>query len=125
MPINFKVIPEKKLISIKWVGRITGSMVLESFKNFHHANGWSPYYNELVDLSEAELTDITKFTIMEFKQFIETVLSQNDHKKKVAIYAPNSLQFGISRSFSTQIEDLQYIQVFKKLEEAKQWLGID
>lgn len=110
-------------------GVITDADLLNDWKSIFKRGVWIPDTNELADLSEADLSSLTTDGIRELADYFSSMSTKNINvtsMKKTAIYAPNTLNFGLARMYSVfAFESSQNIEIFYKREEAIQWLKND
>jgi hypothetical protein len=106
----------------KFEGTITDSIMLEDFRAFFASSDWVPEHNELADLSEADLSNVTPDGIKGLASFIKLTFQSKGISPKVAVFAPNDLPFGLARMYSVPAEDFETHMVFRDLNEAKLWL---
>jgi hypothetical protein len=84
-----------------------------------------PGTNELVDLSEADLSSFTSREIDALADKIQQFYKDYNVKSvKVAIYAPETLKYGLSRIYDAfSYGSPEEIQIFKERQKAVQWLS--
>ena len=124
MPIIFSMNHDDGYLEIKYKGQISDSEVLSAYKSYFSSDDSIQVSNDLTDLSEADFTNFSNDAIQELAVYIT-----RSYKKtgiislKSAIYAPDSLEFGLSRMYEIlSSETPQDIKVFKDREKAIQWL---
>lgn len=61
MPITFSVNQDDGYLTAAYTGKITDDDLLDSWTDFFQGGNWVPGLNELVDLSQADLTGITVY----------------------------------------------------------------
>jgi len=78
----------------------------------------------LVDLSQAEVSEITTDCVRRLALYVESVFrAQGISSAKTAVYAPKDLPFGLSSVYSAYAsESPENVRVFRDLFEAKEWL---
>jgi len=125
MAITFTI--NQNYFTCKYEGRITNDEALDEWKKFLEGEAWIPAQNELADLSRAQLNDVTVEGLTNLANYIESIYTKNNiEHKKVAVYAPNDLPFGIARMYSAYADESpELVHVFRVKEEAIQWLVND
>jgi len=124
MAIIFTVNLRRNYFVSKYEGRISYAEALDKWKNFLEGKEWVPGQNEFVDLSKAQLNEVTVEDLMNLASYIEDIYIKNSIEKiKVAVYAPNDLPFGIARMYSAYADESpELVHVFRDKEEAIRWL---
>jgi hypothetical protein len=80
---------------------------------------------ELADLSEADLTEITADGVWNLARMVEELFRPHNIFPKVAVYAPNDLDYGMARIYSAHAEKFEAHRVFRDFDEARAWLLAD
>jgi hypothetical protein len=70
MPITFSRNDEKGYLEIKYKGQISDSELLNAYKSFFSSGEAIPVLNDLTDLSEADLTNLSSGAIQELADYI-------------------------------------------------------
>ena len=124
MPIIFSMNHDDGYLEIKYKGQISDSEMLSAYKSYFGSDDAIPVLNGLTDLSEADLTNLSSGAIKELADYIiHSYKKSGITSLKSAIYAPNLLEFGLSRMYATiSYETPQDIKIFKDREKAIQWL---
>ena len=122
MSINITVYPDEGYYISKYVGTITDMEMMDVFRRFFTSDEWVPGMSELADISEADLTEITSKGLSNLADMVEKIFSQHNISMRVAVYAPHDLGYGMARVYSTHAERFETHEVFRDLDEAKEWL---
>jgi hypothetical protein len=124
MPIQFAVHTAQGYFTSKYSGKITDQEVMDSWEKFLNGPDWRPGLNELADLSEADISEITSEVIKELADYTrEFYKGRGLDYVKAAIYAPKQVLYGLSRMYvSWTGETPEEIGLFEDIEEAKAWL---
>jgi len=127
MPIIFTVNPGDSYFVSQYKGAITHKSVLDDYKSFYASGEWIPGTNELVDLSEADLSSLTNREIDALVDDMRNFYIENNVTSlKVAIYAPETLKYGLSRIYDAlSYGSPEEIEIFKDRQKAIQWLSKD
>jgi len=127
MPIIFTVNPGDSYFVSQYKGAITNRSVLDDYKSFYASGEWIPGTNELVDLSEADLSSFTSSEIDALADNIKSFYIENNVTSvKVAIYAPETLKYGLSPMYDAfSYGSPEEIEIFKDRQKAIQWLSKD
>jgi hypothetical protein len=122
MPIKFTVYSNDGYYVSKSIGSITDTEMLDDYGRFFASDEWIPGMNELADISETDVAQITKDGVKDLAGLIEGIFRQHETFPRVAVYAPNDLPYGLSRMYSVEAERFESIKVFRDLDEARAWL---
>jgi len=127
MPIIFSFNPGDSYFVSQYKGAITNKSALDDYKSFYASGEWIPGTNELVDLSEADLSSLTSKEIDALADNMNIFYIENNVTSvKVAIYAPETLKYGLSRMYEAfSYGSPEEIKIFKNRQKAIQWLSID
>ena len=124
MPITFSRNDDEGYLEIKYKGQISDSELLSAYKSYFSSDDAIPVLNDLTDLSEADLSNLSTEAIQELADYIIRLYEKSGITSlKSAIYAPDPLQFGLSRIYHTiSAETPQDMELFRDREKAIQWL---
>ncbi len=125
MTILFSINQNKGYFTSKYEGSISDSELLCAYKDFFQGGEWVAGLNELCDLSEANLINITSKGLEALADYTEEIYKQNGHEKvKTAEYAPKDFHFGIARMYSAMAdESRENVKVFHEIKDAENWLA--
>ena len=123
MPITFSMNHEGGYFVAHYKGAISDKDV-DEWKSYHSGIDLMPNINQLTDLSDADLSGVTTTGIQAIADyFIFIYREYNITSMKTAIYAPQTLSFGLSRMYEAlAYETAQDIEIFNDREKAIQWL---
>ena len=126
MPITYSMNHDEGYLEIIYKGQISDAEFLDTYKSLLNSYDRIPATNNLTDISEADLTNLSSSAIQTLAEY-----SNRSYKEagttsfKTAIYAPVPIQFGLSRMFEALAhETLHEVEVFQDREKAIQWLRI-
>ena len=124
MAITFSRNQNDEYLEITYSGQISDSELLSAYESYFNSDEAIPVLSDLTDLSEADLTQLSRDAIQELANYITSLYEKNGVTSlKTAIYAPNPLKFGLARMYGTLSFDTpQDIQIFKDRDEAVRWL---
>lgn len=126
MPVTFSTNHEDGYFVSKFKETISVEELLHNYRDYFLGGEWIPGLNELVDMSDADMREITTEGTERIVALYESLLKT--HKilsVKTAVYAPEDLPFGISRMYSMIAEiseSPENVAVFRNFLEAKEWL---
>lgn len=125
MPITFKKDEKNRYSIYIFTGVITDEVLLAGFKSIFANENWVPEMNELVDLSEADVSQVTDEGILELAALGKEIYEKHGVTKiKSAVYAPTDLSFGLTRMYEALKHDSpEDLNVFRDLDEAIRWLS--
>ena len=125
MPIKYQIDSEHNLIIRTVSGTLTSSDVLNVLNESLDDKDFVKDMHAIWDISNAEIHQITVDTIKTIVEHIKTHLNNRGSKYKIAIVAPEDLNFGISRMFATYGSDLPVsIGIHRDIDDAYRWLEI-
>ena len=124
MPITYSINFDDNYLIAAYTGRISDEEMLASWKGFFKGEKWVPGLNELIDLSQADLSDITAEGLEQLINYAKTVYEKNHiHSVRIAVYAPENIHYGLARMYEALTFDSpQSANVFRSIQEAESWL---
>lgn len=124
MSIDFKFCKEDGYVIFMYNERFNNTELLAAWKNLYENSDWSPGLNELIDCSRVNGTDVTNDGLRSLAKYTKSIFSKYSiRSKKVAIYAPKDLSFGMSRMYQAMSDDtIETVRVFKSMQEAMSWI---
>ena len=124
MPITFSMNQDDGYFVAQYEGAISDKDLLDEWRSVLSNIDPIPNINQLADLSDADLSGLTTTGIKAIADyFIFIYRKYNVTSMKTAIYAPQSLSYGLSRIYEVlAYESAQDIKVFNDREKAIQWL---
>lgn len=124
MSITFRTFKEKCYFESTYAGIIDDNEILESYRIFFESNNWNPSLNELVDLSEGDISTLTSKGIIELQKYIEShFIKNNVTSLKTAFYVPNDLSYGLANIYAVySLDSPENTKHFKNKTEAEKWL---
>lgn len=126
MPILHTINEELGVVLSSWVGDISDSDLLPSYKQLYQNENWKPGFNEIVDLRNAELSDVTNKGLERLAIFVKQVTVGKCEVFKTAVIAPDDLPFGLARVYeAVSVDTLESVRVFRDLKLAFEWLEIE
>ncbi len=124
MTIKFSVNHDDKYVVIKFTGQITDQELFDAYAKFYRRDEWFPSLNQLTDLSQADLTDITASGLQNLAYHVEQIYRQHIvSSARVATFAPDPLPFGLARMYIGMTGKIpRRFHVFRNLQDTKDWL---
>ena len=127
MPITFSCQDADDFITVKYAGKITGDDLIAAWKAFLEDEKFTPGNNYFIDVSDADLSKLTGKGLHDYVAYLEQFIAaqgQGVTVRKSAIYAPDTLAYGIARMYDALgIDTAKSIRVFKDKQDAINWLG--
>lgn len=124
MPVKFELNPRGKYFISRWLGKVSDVEILEAYKGFFGGEAWSPSFNALTDLSQADFADVSADGLMKLAEF-----SKKNYNKhgisvvKTAVFSPGDLEYGMARVYGAYTHDVpETVEVFRSYQDAVQWL---
>ena len=125
MPIKHRVVPECRLVISSFAGRITDEELLTSYRQFLGSTTVDLSYDHLVDLSNTDSDERSPEGLRSLAHLTESLFKKSQAAPKIAVVAPKTLSFGLSRMYGTfASEAVSDFSVFKTKDEAVSWLGV-
>jgi len=127
MPISFSVKKDEGYLICTYTGKITDQILLDSWKKFYESNDWIPGFNEISDVSRAEGLDVTSNGLRKLAEYAKIMHQKHNVESiKVAIFAPEKIQYGLSRIYDAMTYNSpENIRVFDNFQEAEHWIKED
>jgi hypothetical protein len=124
MPITFLLNKNDGYFISRYIGILLDEELIDAYEKWFQGDAWSPGLNELVDLSEADLSRITTSGVTKFVAYNEKVNRNNNITSiKIAVYAPRDLHYGLARMYSILADDSpEDVHVFRDIQDAESWL---
>ncbi|HEB27326.1 MAG TPA: hypothetical protein ENI05_06055 [Porticoccus sp.] len=124
MPVVFELHDKDGYFTAKWTEKLGNEDILGAYKKFIGGEQWSHSLNELTDLSQADLENITNDGMIELQIFAEQVYRKNNTAAvKVAVYCPNGLPNEMARIYEAWSgRSPEYVRMFKNIQAAETWL---
>lgn len=122
MPIKITVYADEGYYLSRYIGTITDKEMQDVYSRFYTSAEWVPGMNELADISEADISEITSAGLEKLAKIVQEIFKQHHFHMKVAVYAPHDLGFGMARVYSVHAESFESHKVFRNFDEAKAWL---
>ena len=108
----------------RFEGRIDRDGIMEWVKKISEEHEYKPGMNLLTDMSDCQL----EIDFQGMHDFCTELLNQPNLKvNRLAVIAPEPLQFGISRMYQMLVEESDIhreMRIFSSLSEACEWLGL-
>lgn len=125
MSITFTIHPSKNLIATTAVGEVNYNDLLHYYDSLTGSPDYYPGLDEIFDLSEAVLRQITAEDVRQFSQLTMPDLPSGQ-SVRVAVIASGDLEFAIARMFQMHIaEDAsQKVRVFRNRRDAEAWIDV-
>jgi len=126
MGISFKIFEEYGFFLSSWVGSISDSDLLSSYKQLFENEKFKPGFHEIVDMRNAEMDRVTSDGMGRLASMVERNLSGKCEGFKTAVIAPENLPFGLSRVYeAVSSQSPEDVMVFRELNSALKWIGVD
>lgn len=123
MAIDFTTFPDENYFLTTFSGTVTDAELLSRYQAFMHSEQWQPGMNELVDVAQGELTQLSSAGLRQLQEFTEGFLGEQATAMRTAVYAPDDLPYGLARVYSALAETSpELISIFRDREEARLWL---
>ena len=126
MPISFTIYEERGFFLSSYVGVISDSDLLSSYKQLLEDEKFKPGFHELADMRNAQMTGVTSEGLRHLSSMVESHLTGKCKGFKTAVIAPKDFLYGMSRMYE-MISDgtSETVMVFKEPNKAIEWIGIE
>jgi hypothetical protein len=121
MPVRYVIIAARRLVVTACSGRVTVSEMLQNAKRLSTDADFDSTFSQLIDLHECSGTDAT---VEHLRYFAEDDDSFSPSARR-AVFAPSPLGFGMARMYEALRGEATNFAVFRTINEACQWLGLE
>ena len=124
MPITISPCLDKGYVEIKWQGLVTDNQIVTQRMKYLVSADYIPGTHELVDVSEADLSEITLDGLRQVAQISSDIYKfENEDKIKLAFFAPDMAVFAVTHVYE-HISDnkAENVKVFTDKQEAERWI---
>jgi len=126
MPILFTIYEEHGFFLSTWVGDISDSDLLSTYKQLFESEDYQPGFHEIADMRNVQMGGVTTQGLRRLASMVERYLAGQCEGFKTAIIAPKDLPFGLSRQYEfLSDESPERVMVFREPKEALKWIGAD
>ena len=124
MPITFELNNNDGYFISTWAGVISNAEILAAYKDFFEGEEWSPRLNELADISQAYLFNVTGNGLLQLAEYVQQVYKENELALvKTSAYCPKDLPFYMAKLYEAWTEvSPENIKVSRDIHEAVLWL---
>lgn len=120
MPVDYRIDSERRIVFSTGAGAITVQEILAYQKRLGADPAFSSDFSQLFDYREA-LADQLRTT--DIQGLAETDVFSSTSRR--AFVVSQDVTFGLARMFEMFRDSTQHIMVFRDMDEARQWLGLD
>lgn len=113
MPVKYSIDRKARLVTTVFFGIFTDSDVWHLIDQLRADPDYDPDFDELIDCTGVTENFVSAATLSAVR---------SSPKPRRAVVAPSPKNYGIARMFQA-MQVNQQIEVFRTLEEAKEWLG--
>ncbi|UOA25768.1 hypothetical protein DSM107133_00454 [Pseudosulfitobacter sp. DSM 107133] len=126
MPIECLILPEHRLVWLRYWGNLTRPEIFESFEGFRNVPNYDISFDVLQDFRGTESNDLTHSDVILLAESINNRRQSLGFSVRIAVLAPGDLGFGMGRMFVTLLGESKFItaSAFRELNEAAAFLGL-
>jgi hypothetical protein len=125
MAISYRYDPDSRTVYIELSGELPEAALVDAARKMSSDPAIPPEHRELVDLRGLVATDVTPAALRQVAR-IFAATDTRPERSRVAIVAPGDLFFGLSRMYEAYRDASGLpLRVFRTLEEARAWLGLE
>jgi hypothetical protein len=121
VPTHCNVDSERRLVTVRFDSEVTVQDVVQYLTNLKANPAFEPDFSELVDLTQVMSSEVDFQAAMMLARDVDPF----SRKARRAFAAPRAATFGTVRMYQMARGDDGSIAVFRTMDEAKHWLGIE
>lgn len=126
MAILHKIYEEYGIVVSTLVRAISDDDLVTAYQELYENERWKPGFNEIVDLRRADMEGVTGEGLRRLSAMVDHYVHGRSEGFKTAIVASDDLPYGLARMYDAISTDSpENVRVFKELDEALDWIGID
>lgn len=133
MGISFTVEPGRRYVVSTYEGTVSDETMLDAYRTFLESGSWNLEMGELVDLSRADMGEVTAQGLRKLSVYLDNELrAQGVARAKTAVHAPSDLPLGLARMYEAVAEEApDGFTVFRDLPAAtsngsrRLWKGVE
>ena len=120
---KFSAHPDGQYIEAVWSGSLTDEYLISEITGYLESEIYIPGKPELVDLSQADLLDISADGMIKIADLLSKTHAGKNPKRKLAFYAPTESSFFKTILYSYLADkEIEDVEVFSDRLEAESWL---
>jgi hypothetical protein len=121
VPASHRIDPRQRLVIRTFEGIVTDEDLLQDQNAMRSAPEYKPEYRQLIDARGVERAEISTEVIRDLAR-----ASPGAAQARRAFVVASDLAFGLARMFEIQRTDApEEVRVFRDVNEARTWLGLD
>ena len=121
MPASHRIDSSQRLVIRTFEGVLTDEDLLQDQASMRSAPSYKPEYPQLIDARGVERAEITTEVIRDLAH-----ASPGAPQARRAFVVASDLAFGLARMFEIQRADApEEVRVFRDMNQARTWLGLD
>lgn len=126
MPTECLILPEHRLIWLRYWGHLTRSETLETRQKTLNAPGYDPSFRVLQDFRGTESNDLSHSEMILMAETLKARRQEIEIPLQLALLAPEDLGFGMGRMFVTLLGEGPLItaSAFRELDDALAFLAL-
>lgn len=126
MPIRFAIDESLRYFVSVIDGTVTDEDISREYSAFTSGGEWRPTMHELVDLSAADMSQLTGGGLRTVAELFARLFEESGVRmSKTAVYAPHTLPFAVARMYEILSRDSkEVVRVFTDRDAAMRWLDV-
>jgi ribosome modulation factor len=125
LPIVHKFRPEHNLVVSVWTGTVPDAEALASYAELYAHEKWIPGMDELADLRNADMTQITTDGLRGIAKLVREAIKGHGVEFRSAVIASDELAQALIRLYGAiNEESKEDACVFQTVDAAVEWLGV-
>lgn len=122
MGLSNRFIDDQKIMLSTWSGKIADTELLRFYMAIYNNSHWQPGYNEIIDLRDAELGELSNDGLTHLSELASSCLKGTP--LKLALIAPSDLSASLAKIYEafTHVPN-ESTKVFHHLSEAIEWMN--
>lgn len=122
MSLTSRFLEDQTIMLNTWSGNISDSELIRFYMGIYNNSHWQPGFDEIIDLRDAELSDISKEALTHLSELATNCLK--GEPLRLALIAPSDLTSSLAHIYEafTHVPN-ESTKVFHHMSEALDWLN--
>ncbi|MBN2003944.1 MAG: hypothetical protein JXA21_11370 [Anaerolineae bacterium] len=125
MAIKYRIDQMMSIVYVNLTGEVSDAEFTNAIEMLLHDPKYCPGIDSMIDFRAIERFDVSPQTIHQALAIVSNTLDDYPYPWRMAIVAPSSHVYGISRVYQILREgSMEEVGVFRDAESAREWLGL-
>lgn len=103
-------------------GKAKPEDLFQAVEEVYERPDFNPHHNFVWDLRECRLENVSSDAVREFAMFVTVQWTAFGTPPKGAVVVSRDLEFGLSRLFTSYLDERSDFRIFREMDEAIEWL---